>query len=204
MATEAGVIPSRSTAAKPARNTEPVTEPKVPGPGEPGYVKPVVKIAPKLDMHRDITRKAKDSHMSMMVDGHKCVNVEYWLPVTHEYKDLLNPVYWGSISHRFMKPISTPGDYAGSIICVRPKDLSWYAELFITEVTTGGVFVEEIRLCKFGTQADAIDSERFNVVWNDSVGGYDIIRKVDGAVLGAAKEFKRLQAVKSWLDKMEG
>lgn len=202
MSTEAGVTPAKPNVAKPVRN--PLTGNEAAEAAAKKAATTPVKPKPDIAINRVVARKAKDSHLNLPVDGHKCAQVEYWLPVTHEYEDLLNPLYWSSLVHRFKRPISTEGDYAGSIICVRPRDHSFYAELYVTEVSSGAVFTEQLFKKNFGEQMDEIKSDRFKVVWNDSVGGYDIMRKLDNAIVGNAKDFKRLRSVKSWLEKMEG
>lgn len=187
---------------KPVRNPvkkgekyEPVTPQKL-----EGTVPPLTPE--RLTIERDYSRKAKQSHLCLNPDGHKAVRVEYWLPSTHEYEDTLNPNYWGSVSTLFSRAISTANSFAGSIICVRKPDHSFYAELYVTEVTKGAVFVEPLFYKEFGLQLSDLKSSKVTVQWNEPVGGYDIIRNSDKAIIGQAKEFKRLDAVKNWLDKM--
>jgi len=201
-------IPETTKAVKPVRNPLTGNEPKAaPAPTQrkdttPGTVPAALKVP--VPMNRTVAVKAKDTCLCLSSDGHKFIRVEYTLPPTHTYDMLLDPSYWSAVSHRLKRAISTEGDFVGSILCCRPRDHSWYAELYITEVSVSGVWLEVLFKKNFGVQIEDVVSERFRVSWNDRVGGYDIIRKADNVVCAAAKEFKRLQSVKDWLAKMEG
>lgn len=184
-------IPSKPDNVKPARNIRTVEQPKKPE-----------RPAPDISIDRKAERKAKNTDLITMPEGHKCVRVEYWLPEEHDYNDVLNPLYWSSITTRFLKPISTDGDFAGSIVCVRPHDHSFYAELYVTEVNKGSVNLEQLFYKQFGPQLKDIKHEKFFVKWNAAAKGYDILRKVDNAIVGSARDFKRLESVQRWLERM--
>lgn len=183
-------------------NVKPVRNPLTGNEGKKAEVAP--KPKPDIRIDRDSVRKAKAPNLATSPDGHKCVRVEYWLPEGHDYEDVKNPIYWSNVTTSFLKPISTEGTYAGSIICVRPSDHRFYAELYVTEVTKSSVYVEELFYKQFGPSLEDVKSDKWTVRWNEADKGYDIIRRIDKAIVGNAKDFRRLEAVQRWLKNMEG
>jgi hypothetical protein len=174
---------------KPARNipTPPPKAEKVRAP-----------VDMKLDRKAAVT--AKISHAGIDPQGHKAARIEYWLPVEHTYENTKDPSYWLPLGEILKR---AGGDYTGSIIMVRAKDHHFYAELYVTDISPTGVRVEELIYKPLGCQPADLKSTMFKWVWSDTQHGYDIIRVTDGVKVVEAKQMKRLQSVKDWLEKWD-
>jgi hypothetical protein len=177
-----------ATAQKPAAQTKKAT------------VKMGSTSKPRLELDRKNLPKAISPDLHMMPEGHKTTRVEYWMKPTHSFSDLLEPEYWAFVAHRFQKPLDNAGTYAGSIIEVRPYDMRFYARLFVRAVLKTGLIVSVLEHTEVGLQE--LTSEAIEVIWDTTVQGYDIIRKSDREVVGRAKDFKTLDQVQAWADRM--
>lgn len=194
MREEAGVIPAEPKVVKPTRN--PIKAGAAPAPAPTA-----AKARPPVDMrlNRKQTFQAKLSHVGLDPAGHKAAQIEYWLPPEHTYEHVCTPIYWTPV----VDLLKRHGDFTGSIIMVRTKDHQFYAELYVTEISMTGIHTEQLLFKALGVQADDVTSENFRWIWNDTHRGYDILRIADGHVVAAAKDIRRLQSVKDWLEKWD-
>lgn len=175
--------------------------PKVspPAPQAPAAATPLApKVAPVLNLDRQRDPKGVPSDLTVSPDGRAYETMQYTLPIGHRFEDLLTPSYWSSAAYK-MKSITGVGTYAGSIIEVRARDLSFYGRLFVRDVSDRALVVEVLERHEIGLQE--LKSDKFEARWDDSQKGYDIIRKSDRAIVGYAKDFKTKDAVQSWIDK---
>jgi len=162
-----------------------------------------VKSTPKLDMDRTSAPKAKESQLSMMAEGHACARVQFWLDPKVDIKEALNPEFWSSVAYKFMRPISTEGTYAGSIIEVRYPDMSMYAELFVRVVQKSSLVVSLIGKPHYFGPREVV-SQGFEVRWNVGKQGYDIVRKSDREIAADGAKIKTREEAQAWIDKMTG
>lgn len=184
-----------ATATKPGKVRNPIT--RETAPTAPVPIKP-----PKMDLNRKVDPKARESEITMQVDGHKCARVEFWLRPEHTLEDALRPEFWSQVAYKFQRPIAAEGNYAGSIIEVRYPDLTLYAELFVRAVQARGLLVDLLFKKEIGLQE--IASDKFESRWDETKRGYDIIRMSDREIVGDAKDFPTKDAVQNWLDKTVG
>jgi len=192
MKNEAHVIPPAPDVPKPVRN--PLKKGEV---GTPTLVP--AKPKPDIRIERKNLKRAKLADTRLTEEAHACAAIEYWMPPEGTYEDLLDFSYWQVVA----AGIAKYGDFTGSIIQARRRDHSLFVELYVTEISPAGMHVHVLRTVKIGAQVEDIQSEKCRIVWDEAQRGYDIVRKVDGVVLVQAKQMKRLNAVKEWLDKME-
>jgi hypothetical protein len=187
---EADAISPREPVVKPARN--PLG--KSPAPT-------AAKVRPPVDMKLDRTTiaQAKMTYFSMDPAGHRCGDIEYFIPPGHDYEQLLKPSYWLPAA----AVLKRHGDFTGSIFHVRTTDHRLYARLYVTEISPVGMHVHVLEKAELGVQPDEVKSTNFKWMWNDAARGYDIVRIVDGATVASSKEIKRLQSVKDWLEKWD-
>lgn len=153
----------------------------------------------KMDLDRVKLPKARDSELIMQPDGHRCAHVEFWLRPDLTLEDALEPEFWSQVAYKFTRPISSEGNYAGSIIELRAQDLSFYAELFVRVVSKTGLQVVLLRSHKIGLQK--VVAPGYTVRWNAHACGYDLIRDSDRQLVGRAKDFPTKERAQAWLDR---
>jgi hypothetical protein len=178
------------------------TQPTVKPAREIRTVKPAEKPAKApvdMKLDRKKTYQAKLSHVGLDPAGHKAAQIEYFLPPGHTYENVLTPGYWAPV----VELLKRHGDFTGSILHIRTRDHQFFAQLYVTEISVLGIYVQEVVFAKLGVQADEVSSDKFSWIWDDGKAGYDIIRIADGATVASAKEMKRLQSVKDWLEKWD-
>lgn len=167
-------------------------------------VAPVNEAAalPPVDMKiaRQTVTSAKLSHLILDPAGHKAAQIEYWLPQDHTYEMLKSPAYWTGLVAMLKRH---GGDFSGSVLHIRTFDHQFYAQLYVTDISLIGIQTVELSFARLGVQAGDVKSDKFRWIWNQPLGGYDIIRIADGQTVASAKEMKRLQSVKDWLEKWE-
>jgi hypothetical protein len=133
--------------------------------------------------------------------GHGYGRWEVTQPVGHTFEDLLRPEYW---SHHARKlgpdPMTGRKSALGSILEIRTEDHSYYAELYVRDVADRAL---DVRVSKepipLGIQGE-VETRKFKTRLNASTRKKDIIRKVDGVVVGSAPTN---EAAKDWIDKTE-
>lgn len=158
------------------------------------------KSKPDLKIDRKADPKAKESQLSMMTEGHACARVQYWLDPSVPIEETLKPGFWSAVAHKFMRPISTEGTYAGSIIEVRYTDMSMYAELFVRVVHKSALVVNLIgKPHYFGPKE--VNAVGFDVRWNVGNQGFDIVRKSDREIVASSKDIKTREEAQAWIDK---
>jgi len=185
---KAETIQPTEKAVKQARDIRTVTPPAKP-----------VKAPVDMKLDRKKTYQAKLSHVGLDPAGHKAAQIEYFLPPEHTYEMCCTPSYWVTV----VELLKRHGDFTGSILHIRTKDHRFFAQLYVTEISVLGLYTQEVLFAKLGVQEDEVSSEKFKWIWNDTMSGYDIIRIADGATVASAKEMKRLQSVKDWLEKWD-
>ena len=162
-------------------------------------VVPQKPLPPKMELDRTVMPKARDADLIMQSDGHRCARVEFWLRPGHTLEDALKPEFWSQVAYKFLRPIVTEGNYAGSIIDLRSHDLSMYAELLVRVVRKTGLVVELLRSHEIGLQN--ITSTTHTVAWNDKVKGFTITRNSDREIVGLAKDFPTKEQVHIYLER---
>ncbi len=160
---------------------------------------PQKPLPPKMDLDRMVMPKARDSDLIMQPDGHRCSHVEFWLRPGHTLEDALQPEFWSQVAYKFLRPIVTEGNYAGSIIELRSHDLSLYAELFVRVVRKTGVVVQLLRSYEIGLQN--VEAPGHTIRWHNKVKGYDIIRNSDREIVANAKDTPTREAAQTWLER---
>lgn len=123
------------------------------------------------------------------------------LPEGATIKDTLRPEAWSSVAHVLQtKAYTGEPDLRGAIIEVRTVDHSMFAELYVRAVQDNGLTVQLMRdPVKLGPQV-VKDETKFFTRWNVGARGFDIIRKSDDQLVGAAKDFPLKEQALAWIE----
>lgn len=113
------------------------------------------------------------------------------LPVGWTIDDVLSAEAWSEVAHLLDgNKMSNTQPQVGAIIEVRTQDHAFYAELYVRAVRKMALDVDVIQAKPLGPKAENPVSGDYKPRWNVGAGGYDIIRKSDGAIVGRASDFK--------------
>jgi hypothetical protein len=126
------------------------------------------------------------------------------VPVGWTLDDILKPEAWALVAHR-LKPQPGTGDSVriGTIFEVRTQDHQWYAELYVRAVREMALDVAILREPVWlAPKTD--DPDDYEVKWNISVKGFDIIRKVDREKVGDGRKFPKKEDAIEYLKRITG
>lgn len=143
------------------------------------------------------------------------------MPADWEYEEALKPGFWANICHLLReKKVSGEPDRTGSLIDLSTEDHAFFATLYVRGVMQGGLIVQCIgpathpKTCKAcpvdletglpWTGRAPVRSDKFDLRWNTTKKGYDIVRLSDQQVVADGSNFKTREMALEWITKTSG
>jgi hypothetical protein len=143
------------------------------------------------------------------------------IPADMPFEEVFRPAFWGNVVHLFKKDaIGGGADRAGAIIHLRTEDHSFYARLYVRAVLERGLLVQcvgpsidprtgkacPVDLATGGpwTGPTALGIDNFDLRWNSTKRGFDIVRRSDLQVVADGRNFPTRELAVEWIEKTAG
>lgn len=146
------------------------------------------------------------------------LDVSAKVPAGIAFEDVLRPTYWTNVVQIFKRDKLAGGtDRAGAFIHVRTEDHAFYAKLYVRAVLERGLIVQCVgpsvdpetgKACPIDLATGgpwvgqtALDTAAFDLKWNATKRGFDIIRKSDQQVVADGSSFPTRELAVEWINK---
>lgn len=147
------------------------------------------------------------------------------IPPTIDFNDVLKPGFWANVANTFQKNSISQSEKHGAIIHVRTNDHAYYAILYVRAVLSNGLIVQCVgpavdkngKPCPVNLQTGQAWSTEglqeqikrlagvdFELKWNESKSGFDIVRPSDRIIISGAENHKTRESALEFVKQLVG